>query len=95
MNLSDANLIASDGGLDQPVDDPVTLNNNNKIYNLSGNRMGMSFSLGTGSFSGYIVDPSTSHSMPFRGVVLQKQNVAAGYFLNSSADQSGQVTLGQ
>src|SRR5439155_7110122 len=80
LNLSDANLYARDGGLDQPVDDPVTLNSNNKIFNQSSNKMSMSFSVGTATSTGFIVDPATSRSMSFRGVALQKQNVAAGYF---------------
>jgi hypothetical protein len=93
LNLGNANLYASDAGLDQPVDNPVTLNSNNKIFNQSGSKMGMSFSVGTGTFSGFIFDPATSHSMSFRGVVLQRQNVAVGFFLNPTVDQSGPVVL--
>jgi hypothetical protein len=94
LNLTDANLMLAGGGLDQPVDNQVTLNANNKVGNSSSNKMSLGFSVGTGLFSGHVIDPGTSRSISFRGVVLQTQNMAAGYFLNPSADESGQVTLG-
>jgi len=51
----------------------------------------LSFVDRTGQVNGTASDPATSKSIAFKGVVLQKQDIAAGYFLGVSG--SGPVVL--
>jgi hypothetical protein len=91
LNLAEATLALDGGNLDQPISDPVALDSNNRVTNLGTDKLSLSFSTSSGLFSGRVVDPNTSKSISFHGVVLQKQNIASGYF--TGIDQSGQVVL--
>jgi len=57
----------------------------------SGEGLTMKFSLSSGAFSGKTLDPATSRSLSFRGVVLQKVNAGYGFLLGTN--QSSQVIL--
>jgi hypothetical protein len=58
----------------------------------SGPTGGFSLLLGPrGGMSGGFIDPATGRRVAFLGAVLQKQNIAAGFFLSSG--QSGSVQL--
>lgn len=46
-------------------------------------RFHMSMSNGSGLMSGSFIDPSTGRAVGFQGVVFQKQNIAAGFWLGS------------
>ena len=74
------------------ITNAVLLEPNNKVLNMSTNRLSLSFTVATGAFKGSVVDPATQKPISFGGVVLQKQNVGYGFFLG--ANQSGQVRLG-
>jgi hypothetical protein len=68
-----------------------TLDYDNKINNQSANGLNLSFSLSNGKVSGKVQDPYTWQWTKYNGVVLQRQNVAAGYFLGWSL--SGEMWL--
>ena len=91
LNLTDATLVLTGGNLDQPISDPISFGPNSRVTNLGSDKLSLSFSLSSGLFSGHVVNPNTSKSISFHGVVLQKQNIASGYF--AGIDQSGQVVL--
>jgi hypothetical protein len=52
----------------------------------------MTFTPSTGRFTGSVRDPSTSRSMSFSGVALQKSAGATGFALGTN--QTSRVTLG-
>lgn len=90
LDLTDANVVFSGGGLEN-LSDPITIGPNNRVTNLSENQLSLSFSSGTGLFHGSVRPPGGRQATPFNGVVFQKQNSAYGYYLGSG--QSGYVTI--
>ena len=91
LDLTGATIEFNGGNLDRGITNHVTLDSNNRIQNLSANGLRLWFSLANGSFTGIVMDPITWDWIPFRGVVLQRQTVAAGYF--PGLDQTGEVWL--
>jgi len=91
LDLTTATIEFNGGNLDQGITNHVTLDSNNRIHNQSANGLRLGFSLSNGSFSGIVMDPITWDWIPFRGVVLQKQGIAAGYFFGW--DQTGEVWM--
>jgi hypothetical protein len=91
LSLSDGTIGFQGGDLSDAVTNDFSLTFNNRVVNFGGTKMTLSFSAGTGLFSGKIIDPSTLRPFPFRGVVLQNQNDGVGYFTGSS--QTGEVTI--
>jgi len=69
----------------------ITIAPNNRVSNLSDNKLTMTFSPASGLFRGSVVDPDGSRRMPFGGVVLQNQNMGSGFFMMGS--KSGRVDL--
>jgi len=91
LSLSDGTIAFQGGDLTDAVTNDFSLSFNNRVMNFGGTRMTLTFSAGTGLFSGRISDPSSLRQFPFRGVVLQNQNDGVGYFTGSS--QTGEVTI--
>jgi uncharacterized repeat protein (TIGR03803 family) len=92
LNATNAVVTLDGGNLTQTITNRITLDANNRVANQSANKLSLSFSLSDGSFKGAVVDPVSSRSIPFKGVVLENQGYAAGYFLGTN-NQSGQVLL--
>src|ERR1043166_1159052 len=85
-------LTLSSGGLDNTIERQLTLTSNNRFIfspRLAGDSMGVA--IGSGIFSGTFLHPD-NHIVVFRGVILQKQNLGAGSFLDMNGE-SGTVTL--
>jgi len=91
LDLSSASIEFNGGNRDQGITNHVTLDSNNRVQNLSANGLRLSISIANGSFSGRVMDPITWEWLPFRGVVLQRQGIGAGYFLNWN--KTGEVWL--
>lgn len=70
----------------------IEISPENKIDNQGANRLSISVSKTSGRFSGATTPPSTSKALSFSGVVLQRQNLGAGFFI--STNHSGNVILG-
>jgi hypothetical protein len=88
-----ATVVLSGGGLPAPVEIP-TLIANNRLVPLPSSpirRFSISINPINGKFTGEFKHPVTRKSNPIKGVVLQLQNVGAGYFLG--ALQSGAVVF--
>ncbi len=92
LSFTDANVTFTGGPLDQPFSNAIAMDTNNRVFNQSSNMLKMSFSVGTGTFSGRVQDPNSGQMFPFNGIVLQKSNTGAGFFIDSGL--SGAVTLG-
>jgi hypothetical protein len=79
------------GNLQEGITNQVSLDFNNRLHNLGPNDTSFKFSLSNGSFKGYVADPFSWDWIPFRGVVLQDQAVATGFF--PGWDETGEVWL--
>ncbi|NOS69733.1 MAG: hypothetical protein HOP33_07370 [Verrucomicrobia bacterium] len=77
------------GNLIQPITNSVLLTTNNKITNLSSNKLTMTFTLTSGLFKGSVTDTNTGKAIPFTGVLLQKLDSGYGCFLGTN--QGGQM----
>ncbi len=91
LTLTEGYVALEGGDLAQNITDQITLGANNRVTDLSGNKLGLSFTPSTGLFTGHVTDPATRKPVSFNGVVLQKSNVGYGYFLGTS--HSGQVLI--
>lgn len=92
LDITNGVVTFSGGSLSEPFTNSVTLGSNNKVANLSTtNKLTLSIASLTGAFNGNVRAPGSTKSIPFKGVLLQKQNAAFGVF--SGANQTGSVTL--
>lgn len=81
------------GNLPAPFQNQIYLATTNKVHNLSANKLSLSFSTSSGTFSGSATDPVSGKSVSFKGAVLQKRAEGAGHFLGTS--QSGKMDFGR
>jgi hypothetical protein len=84
-------LVLNGGGLSTPITNSVTWGYDNKVINLSANKLSVSLSTTTGLFKGTVVDPATKKSVSFQGVLYERGNVGLGFF--PGANQSGGVNF--
>jgi hypothetical protein len=91
LDLISAEVQFNGGNLDHSITNHVTLDTRNRVANLDANGIRLTFSLSNGSFSGRVMDPITWDWIPFRGVVLQRFGIGAGYF--PGWDQTGEVWI--
>jgi hypothetical protein len=77
-----------------PFTNAISLGFRNQVANANtGNgKLRLALKLPTGAFNGMVTLPGSSARVAFKGVVLQKQNAGAGFFLHNG--QSGRVCLG-
>jgi hypothetical protein len=78
------------GNPSQDFVNAVALGANNKITNLSSNKLTLTLTPTSGLFRG-TVKPAGGRAFPFNGVVLQSEDAGSGYYLLGS--QSGRVDL--
>ena len=91
LTLTDGSVALEGGDLTQNITDQISLGANNRVTDLSGNKLSMTFTPSTGLFTGRLIDPATGKPVLFNGVALQKPNAGYGYFLGTS--HSGQALL--
>jgi uncharacterized repeat protein (TIGR03803 family) len=92
LDLGDNGVLTFSGGdLAEDIVYSIVLNQN--LVGITGTNAirQFNFSITDGSFHASVTDPSSSQQFPFRGVVLQSENRAAGYFLGPT--QSGKVSI--
>ncbi len=90
LNLTNGVVVLENGDLSQNITNAFTLNANNTFTGT--NRLSLRLTTSSGLFQGTVVDPATGKSLAVKGALLQKQNLGAGFFLNSN--QAGRVRLG-
>jgi uncharacterized repeat protein (TIGR03803 family) len=92
LNLGVNGVVTFSGGdLAGDIANPIALDNQSRVTNFGTNAMNLSFSTSSGLFNGIVTDSNSAQQFPFRGVVLQNENSAAGYFLGPK--QSGEVRI--
>ncbi|MBI3853018.1 MAG: immunoglobulin domain-containing protein [Verrucomicrobia bacterium] len=91
LNLANASVMFSGGNLASSFTNAVTMASNNRVANLSANRLSLIFSSATGTFKGSVEDPASRATWTFSGTVLQKLNVGCGFLLGNN--QSSQVGI--
>jgi hypothetical protein len=89
LGLGTASVAFAGGNLAGPFTNHVTIGSNNKVA--STDHLTLRFTPATGLFNGSVT-PAAGKNTTFKGVVLQKQKTARGYFLGT--DKSGQVLVG-
>jgi uncharacterized protein (DUF2147 family) len=92
LDLTNASLEFYGGNLTPGFTNAVAFGLNSQVSNLSSNRLTMSFSLSSGTFTGSATDPSTGKTLSFSGAVLQKLNAGYGFLLGTN--QSSRVVIG-
>jgi len=93
LGLPEATALFERGNLAEPITKDLVLDANGKAVNLSTKEFTLKMVRSSGLISGKVMVPAWNKSIPFNGVVLQKQQAARGYFLGT--DQSGSVWIGQ
>jgi hypothetical protein len=86
LPFTQGSLSLNDGNLENGVTNQFALND----PVASGATM-VHFRAGSGAFHSVVTDPATGHNLIVNGVVLQDQNIGAGFFLGTN--QSGSVVL--
>jgi hypothetical protein len=81
----------SGGFLAAPVNSTIRLTWDGKVTNTSTNMLSVSINKATGAFSGKVTVSGTTTVLPFKGAILQGQNVGEGYFIGGL--QSGRALL--
>jgi hypothetical protein len=82
-------LVLNGGNLAESITNEISLGANNKVTVANDTKLRLTFTLPTGLFSGKMANGN--NLIPFNGVVLQKANMCAGFFLGT--DQSGPVLI--
>lgn len=91
LSLTDGVVAFSGGNLSTALTNEFTLSSNNAVTITSGTNGLRIKILPTGLFNGSFVSPDTQKVISIKGIVLQQQNNARGFFLD--ADKSGVVIL--
>ena len=92
LNITNGTVTLSGGDLSAPITSEMTLGANNVVTVTGSNQLSITISLPNGLLHGSFVHPDTQKKTPLKGVVLQEQNNARGFFLNGT-NQSGAVIL--
>jgi hypothetical protein len=85
------NLVLVGGGFSAPITIPISIDANNRVAVLGGNKLTLSISTSTGLFRGSVVDPRSGKPVQFQGALFNDWDVGLGFFLNSG--QSGQAIV--
>ncbi len=92
LDLTNGVVTLSSDNLSSAITNDVTLTDANLITVTSGtNLLKLNVSLPTGLVTGTFVHPETKATSPIKGVVLQQQNTAMGFFISDK--QSGSMVL--
>jgi hypothetical protein len=92
LELPEALIAFTAGDLAFGFTNTISIGRASRVANQSPNSLRMTFSISTGTFRGSVVDPASSRTMPFSGIVFQKDAVGYGFLLGT--DQTSSVRLG-
>jgi hypothetical protein len=85
-------LTLSEGGLSSDgLLFPISIGSNDRVTSLGSNKLTLTIAGSSGLFKGTAFNPATHTLLPFQGVLLEKLNIGAGFFLGTN--QSGRVYL--
>jgi hypothetical protein len=93
LGFAEGTVQLSSGELGHGITNSISIGANNRVTNLSSNKLSLVFTPSTGLFRGTVVDPAGAKSRPisFSGAVLQNTNAGRGFFLGTN--QSGTVLI--
>jgi hypothetical protein len=91
LDLSEASVAFRAASPRDSFTNEVSIAANNKVTNLSDNKLTLTLAPASGLFRGTVVSPGGAGSMPFGGVILQNQDAGSGCFLQGT--QGGRVDL--
>jgi hypothetical protein len=92
LDLTYAVLLFEGGTLAEPLANAVLLTSGNRFTDLTvSNRLSVSLTLSSRAFMGSVTLPGQARGKSFKGVLMQDENSADGYFLDGN--RSGRVTI--
>jgi hypothetical protein len=91
MNLTRTDLVFSGGNLPAGLTNTITLDERNRIGNLSGGKLSMTLSASSGLFKGSVSDLAGKPAT-FSGALLQNRNGGAGFL--AGTNRSARATFG-
>jgi hypothetical protein len=92
LSLSNAVVAFTNGNLAADFTNTIAIDAKGKVINESTNKLSLSASKSSGTFSGSATPTAGGKAVSFQGAVLQKQTNGFGFFLGTNA--SGRVSLG-
>ncbi len=91
--LSQADLLLSGGNLNAPITNTLAISSNNAVSVTTGtNNVKLILTSSSGLLSGSFINPRTRALTALRGVILQEQTVARGFFLGTNSSGAMQVS---
>jgi acid phosphatase len=91
INITNGIVGFTNGNLTADFTNHVMLDAKGKVLNQGTNKLSLTISKSSGTFSGSVMPPGGGKAVSFKGALLQKQNVGSGFFLGTNA--SGRVSL--
>ena len=91
INITNGVVGFTNGNLAAGFTNLVMIDAKGKVLNQGTNKLSVTFSKSSGTFSGSATPPGGGKSISFRGALLQKQNLGSGFFLGTNA--SGRVSI--
>lgn len=88
LNLAPGQMWLQNGNLTASFTNQITIDSASKVTSTNAT-VKVTITTSTGLFKGTVVNPADGKSISFNGVVLQKQNIAAGFF--TGFNQTGRV----
>ncbi len=89
LGFTDGNLLLTNGNLAQSITNQIGLGA--EIQAVDQSAIKLTYKTSSGLFKGTVLNPETGKPIPVNGIVLQRQNFGAGFFLGSS--ESGGALL--
>jgi hypothetical protein len=94
LDVTNLTVTLSGGGLPSALSNSVTLRDNGKLVpeGAGTSNLGLSVNLASGEITGAFVDPATRRLSVIKGVVLEQQTNAGGFFVATNATGKFELT---
>ena len=89
LGFTEGQLLLTGGNLTQDITNQIALDSNNETTAPATNKL--SFKASSGLFKSSVINPETGRLITVNGIVLQNQNVGAGFFIGTT--EIGSVLL--
>ena len=92
LNITNGVVAFTNGNVMLGFTNLVVIDAKGKVTNEGTNKMALTISKPSGTFSGSVTPPGGGKAIAFKGALLQKQNLGSGFFLGTNG-QSARVSL--
>jgi cyclophilin family peptidyl-prolyl cis-trans isomerase len=92
LHITNGVVAFTNGNLIAGFTNLVVLDAKGKVMNEGTNKLSLSISKSSGTFSGSVTPPGGGKAVSFKGALLQKQNLGSGFFLGTNSE-SGRVLI--